>query len=260
MGVGGARERYPKTVTVLEGLINERNTWRLLGKLYTDRLVTAARPPPVLPPPAPRSEKQLIERLFQRSAAVRQAWIVVEWLERNAQDQMEESMMTQLQYFTDSTVAWENTLAALESGSGGPNMVTELDPDAPLRSGKQLHSLDQSDEARLVRALFVLVRCGLLEEGQELCCRVGQVLPSSLDDFAYHESLSRPGELPLWRGGSCSTTPTTRAEQEEELLEANCQWRATSTETSGNVWPGIWPRTQRFPSTSEPFTLRSVEI
>ena len=57
----------------------------------------------------------------------------------------------------------------------GPNMVTELDPDAPLRSGKQLHSLDQADEARLVRALFVLVRCGLLEEGQELCCRVGQV-------------------------------------------------------------------------------------
>jgi len=174
VGVGGARERSPKTVAVLEGLINERNTWRLFGKLYTDRLVTAARPPPVLPPPAPRSEKQLIERLFQRSAAVRQAWIVVEWLERNAQDQMEESMMTQLQYFTDSTVAWENTLAALESGTGGPNMVTELDPDAPLRSGKQLHSLDQSDEARLVRALFVLVRCGLLEEGQELCCRVGQ--------------------------------------------------------------------------------------
>ena len=175
MGVGGARERYPKTVTVLEGLINERNTWRLLGKLYTDRLVTAARPPPVLPPLSPRSEKQLIERLFQRSSAVRQAWIVVEWLERNAQDQMEESMMRQLQYFTDSTVAWENTLAALESGTGGPNMVTELDPDAPLRSGKQLHSLDQADEARLVRALFVLVRCGLLEEGQELCCRVGQV-------------------------------------------------------------------------------------
>ena len=50
-------------------------------------------------------------------------------------------------------------------------MVTELDPDAPLRQGKQLHSLDQEDEARLVKVLFVLVRCGLLEEGQELCVR-----------------------------------------------------------------------------------------
>ena len=35
--VSGVRERCPKTVTVLEGLTNERNTWRLMGKLYTDR-------------------------------------------------------------------------------------------------------------------------------------------------------------------------------------------------------------------------------
>ena len=27
--------------------------------------------------------------MFQRSAAVRQAWIVVEWLERNAQDKLD---------------------------------------------------------------------------------------------------------------------------------------------------------------------------
>ena len=50
-------------------------------------------------------------------------------------------------------------------------MVTEMDPDAPLRTGKQLHSLDQEDETRLVRTLFQFVRCGLLEEGQELCIR-----------------------------------------------------------------------------------------
>ena len=53
-------------------------------------------------------------------------------------------------------------------------MVTELDPDAPLRTGKQLHSLDQEDETRLIKTLFGCVRCGLLEEGQELCVRVGQ--------------------------------------------------------------------------------------
>ena len=116
----------------------------------------------------------MIERLFQRSAAVRQAWIVLEWLERNAQDQMEDLVMSQLQYFSESTVAWENTLSSLQTGKAGPNMVRELDPDAPHRTGRQLHSLDQEDEARLVRALFGCVRCGLLEDGQELCARVGQ--------------------------------------------------------------------------------------
>jgi len=172
--VDRARDKFPKTLTVLEGLTNERNTWRLMGKLYNDRLVTCLRQQQVLPPPAQNSERQVIERLFQRSPNVRQAWIVVEWLERNAQDQMEEIVFNQMQYFSDSTVAWENTLSALQSGTGGHNMVTELDPDAPHRTGKQLHSLDQEDETRLVKALFGCVRCGLLEEGQDLCVRVGQ--------------------------------------------------------------------------------------
>jgi len=168
-----ARQRFPKTITVREGLTNERNTWRLLGKLYTDRLVTSSKEPE-LPDPSPGSERQVIERLFARSPSVRQAWIVVEWLERNAQDHMEELLMQEMQYFADSSVGWENTLDALERGVGGPNMVTSMDPDANIRTGKQLHSLDQDDEGRLLKALFIMVRCGLLEEGQELCAKVGQ--------------------------------------------------------------------------------------
>lgn len=171
--VGSAKNKFPKTVTVMEALNNERNTWRLVGKLYNDRLVTCQKPTQDLPPPSPGSERQIIERLFQRSAAVRQAWIVVEWLERNAQDKLDD-FYEQVQYFTDATVCWENTLAALERGTGGPNMVKELDPDAPCRTGKKLHDLDLEDEQRLLKALFVCVRCGLLEEGQDLCVRVGQ--------------------------------------------------------------------------------------
>ena len=168
-----AKEKFPKTMSVLEGLTNERNTWRLMGKLYNDRLVTCLKDTEEAPP-AKNSERQVIERLFQRNAEVRQAWIVVEWLERNAQDQEEDSLLNQMQFFSDSPVAWENTLSALQRGAIGPNMVTELDPDAPLRTGKQLHSLDQEDEARLVRTLFWCVRCGLLEDGQDLCVRLGQ--------------------------------------------------------------------------------------
>ena len=53
-------------------------------------------------------------------------------------------------------------------------MVKEMDPDAPCRTGKKLHDLDLEDEQRLLKALFVCMRCGLLEEGQDLCVRVGQ--------------------------------------------------------------------------------------
>ena len=133
--------------------------------------------------------------MFQWSAAVRvrQAWIVVEWLERNVQDKLDDfyeqveidfgesgwivqSFLLQVQYFTDATVCWENTLEALEleRGTGGPNMVKEMDPDALCRTGKKLHDLDLEDEQRLLKALFMCVRCELLEEGQDLCVRVGQ--------------------------------------------------------------------------------------
>ena len=70
-------------------------------------------------------------------------------------------------------------MSSLQMGKVGPNMVRELDPDAPHRTGRQLHSLDQEDEARLVRALFGCVRCGLLEDGQELCARVGLSWPAA---------------------------------------------------------------------------------
>ena len=172
--VDRARDKYPKTMSVLEVLTNERNTWRLMGKLYNDRLVTCLKDQGDIPQPAKNSERQVIERLFQRNSEVRQAWIVVEWLERNAQDQEEDSLVNQMQFFSDSPVAWENTLSALQRGAIGPNMITEMDPDAPLRTGKQLHTLDQEDETRLIKTLFGCVRCGLLEEGQELCVRVGQ--------------------------------------------------------------------------------------
>ena len=57
--VDRARDKFPKTLTVLEGLTNERNTWRLMGKLYNDRLVTCLRPPHELPTPVQNSERQV---------------------------------------------------------------------------------------------------------------------------------------------------------------------------------------------------------
>jgi len=172
--VDRAMDRFHKTLSVLEGLTNERNTWRLMGKLYNDRLVTALKDNSDLLPPIKNSERQIVERLFQGNADIRQTWIVVEWLERNAKSQEEEVLANQMQLFSEGGVAWENSLSAIQRGVASPNMVSELDPDAPGRTGRQLHSLDQEEETRLIKTLFGCVRCGLLEDGQDLCIRVGQ--------------------------------------------------------------------------------------
>jgi len=169
-----SKDKLPKTYSVLQDLVNERNTWRIMGKLYTDRLVTCAQAPPDLPAPAPGSEKQIIERFFVNNKEVRQAYMVVDWLEKNAQDEHEQIITQQMEWFSDATISWENTTAALSRGQGGPHMVKELDPDAPNRTGLQLHDLDQQDETRLVFCLYGLVRIGLLDEAQELCIRLGQ--------------------------------------------------------------------------------------
>jgi hypothetical protein len=52
-------------------------------------------------------------------------------------------------------VGWENTLSALCRGQGGgPNMVKSLDPDAPHRTAKQLHDLDQERGIMRINLFF----------------------------------------------------------------------------------------------------------
>jgi len=43
------------------------------------------------------------------------------------------------------------------------------DPDAPLRTGKKIDSLDQEDDEQLLKYIFTLLRAGKLEEAQKLC-------------------------------------------------------------------------------------------
>jgi hypothetical protein len=68
-------------------LSHEKNTWRLIGKLYHDRLSAHneamdtdgdACSPLVLK----MSEKKMVEKLFARDQALRQAQAVVDWLEQ----------------------------------------------------------------------------------------------------------------------------------------------------------------------------------
>ena len=143
-------------------LENERNTWRLIYCLYQNRLdSTDLESQMEIDSNSNVSEKDVIEALFKSSKLIREYQMIIDWLERNALDQADR--LPTIEAFTDSTVAWENTLHQLlnkEVGiafSSTRPVCTSMDPDAPIREGKPLHDLDQEDDARLEKRMLVEV-------------------------------------------------------------------------------------------------------
>ncbi|XP_071392851.1 LOW QUALITY PROTEIN: nuclear pore complex protein Nup107, partial [Centroberyx affinis] len=167
-----------KTAGVRWLLQQENATWRLVTSLYRDRVQSALEDDIMTDLAAPsESEKVVVDQLFQRDAVVRQSQLVVDWLESIAKDQIGD-FSDNIEYYAKN-VCWENTLHALKlrrTSSAGLTvpLVTELDPDAPLRQQRPLADLDREDDARLLKNLFSLIRAGMTEEAQRLCKRCGQ--------------------------------------------------------------------------------------
>ncbi|KAM7367362.1 hypothetical protein PAMP_015268 [Pampus punctatissimus] len=167
-----------KTAGVRWLLQQESCSWRLITSLYRDRVQLAMEDDIMTDMVIPsESEKVVVEQLFQRDAVIRQSQLVVDWLESIAKDQIGD-FSDNIEYYAKN-VCWENTLHALKlrrkSGTAFTvPLVTELDPDAPLRQQRPLADLDREDDARLLKNLFTLIRAGMTEEAQRLCKRCGQ--------------------------------------------------------------------------------------
>ncbi|XP_066579929.1 nuclear pore complex protein Nup107 isoform X2 [Amia ocellicauda] len=173
------QQKFSKTASVLWLLQQEMVTWRLLTSLYRDRIQSALEDELMIDVAAQSaSEKVIMEHLFQRDAVVRQSQLVVDWLESIAKDEIGD-FSDNIEFYAKS-VYWENTLHTLKqrrtTSHGGFNrpLVTELDPDAPIRQKRPLADLDREDDVRLLKYLFTLVRAGMTDEAQRLCKRCGQ--------------------------------------------------------------------------------------
>lgn len=174
--IKGLKSKVRTTITTDEKwLENERNTWRLIYCLYQDRLNSESQENNIMPYLGV-SEKLCVENLYKRDSLVRESQLIIDWLECNALDQ--ESNEPKVQYFTNRTIGWENTLHQLQASdsiafkSTRP-IVTRMDPDAPLRQNLPLHDLDIEDEERICRKIFRDIRCGRLEEAQALSLHCG---------------------------------------------------------------------------------------
>lgn len=109
---------------------------------------------------------------------MRESQLIIDWLECNAYDR--ESNVPKVEFFTDkASICWENTLHQLESEDNivfrsSKKIVSELDPDAPIRQNANLHDLDEEDDERLAKKVFSDIRCGKFDDAQNLCLHCGQ--------------------------------------------------------------------------------------
>lgn len=196
------QQKFSKTASVLWLLRQEMVTWRLIASLYRDRIQSALEDENMFEIVAPNaSEKMIMDKLFERDTLVRQSQLVVDWLESIAKDDVGD-FSENIEFYAKA-VYWENTLHTLKQknflvlGSKRP-LVTELDPDAPIRQKLPLDDLDREDDIRLLKYLFTLIRAGMTDEAQRLCKRCGQAWrAATLEGWKlYHDpNITQGGEL-----------------------------------------------------------------
>uniref|UniRef100_A0A2P2HXF4 Nuclear pore complex protein n=1 Tax=Hirondellea gigas TaxID=1518452 RepID=A0A2P2HXF4_9CRUS len=171
-----------KTRQMLQQLVGERNMWRLLRSLYLDRQCRSETPLDDAADMAGwlKSDQDVVTELYDASREIREGQLVVDWLEKSASEALQQ-LPEKLEHYTDSHVAWENTLRIVKAsarghgqGVGSERLISSVDPDAPVRYGKVLHDLDQEDERVLVRRVMLCLRSGQEAEAQDKCVASGQ--------------------------------------------------------------------------------------
>lgn len=159
-------------------LAEEANTWKLLHCLYADSTTEHPESLDSLITETTLSQQILVEALFRSDSELRLLQLLVDWLEASAAYQ-EEATKTSAPIISNN-IHWGNTLHHLLIGSSLFNkekskaMVTCMDPDAPRRQNKTIHSDDQKDDNDLCKRIFTEVRCGKFKEAVSLCISAGQ--------------------------------------------------------------------------------------
>ncbi|KAH3697745.1 hypothetical protein DPMN_085255, partial [Dreissena polymorpha] len=181
-------EKFTRTFNVLQQLSDEECTWKLIKNLFKDRQETAMKEEfmmdemkeePTVVQGVHQSDARIANDLLDKDQSVREAQVVVDWLESSAQDNWE-YFSENIKFFSDRAVGYENAKHRLQTRSSGlpigadRSLITELDPDAPIRQNKLLDDLDKEDEDRLLQYIFVCIRAGQLEKAQKMCIDCGQ--------------------------------------------------------------------------------------
>ncbi|RWS04618.1 nuclear pore complex protein Nup107-like isoform X1, partial [Dinothrombium tinctorium] len=186
-----------------EFLRNERNTWRLARVLYEDRLKNEGKnkiylsniihcfacldqentedDEMVVDNDVRRSDREVIDALYDRDSKLRQMQLVIDWLEQNENDALNEEETFKLEFYSEGPYYWENTLHYIvnyqdkfkDKKKTERELCLEMDPDASLRTSKPIHDIDIEDEDRLMKFIFRYLRAGKLNEGKLIAHKMG---------------------------------------------------------------------------------------
>ncbi|XP_015789008.1 nuclear pore complex protein Nup107 [Tetranychus urticae] len=218
----------PKDVTTLpprmETLLrSERNSWRIIRGLFEDRVKSAensqlemsdAEDMMVDAANKKMSDQEVIDAFFERDINARTMQLVIDWLERNEQEDMDsEKYCDKMEFYSEGPHSWENTLHSIKNRQltiTDSQHCLEMDPDAPIRSNRPLHDLDKEDENRLFKHILRYLRAGRLDFAKEIAEKLGHhwlaaVLDGWIlfDDLNFKEGLTEDEGMLVVQGNAC---------------------------------------------------------
>ncbi|XP_022658066.1 nuclear pore complex protein Nup107-like [Varroa destructor] len=168
VGAGEIRE-------LIEFFHNEKFTWKLVWAFLAagqgNDSITNMEETAELRLPA--SDAEEIEELFDSSFDFRKIQTLVDWLEHRYAEEKCASKTASLHAYKDNGFMYECTRHAILKNQANCDIITELDPDAPIRQRRVLHEQDTEDEQRFFRCVFELVRAGKPTEAQKLAIDQG---------------------------------------------------------------------------------------
>ncbi|KAG8179404.1 hypothetical protein JTE90_026304 [Oedothorax gibbosus] len=216
-----------KVSDMLTSLQLERNTWRLLRILFQDRLEAdmVDEAEMLMSTLGKTSDKQIVDNLYQKDAYIRQSQLIVDWLEKNNEEDIQSTFFDKFEHFTDKCIALEHSLNELTTSNINRNhkSIREMDPDAAFRQESYpLHETDKENERRLFKFMFICIRAGKLDEAQQLAERFGEAwLAAALEGWRLHHDPNYEAEV--------------TAGQELQTIEGNKYrdlWKAACWEAS----------------------------
>lgn len=176
---------YPNKVHKLQENLKlmklEIDTWMLLEILLKERLSGASGGGGGDEEALLRSERELSDALFAKNSEMRQAQLIIDWLEYLVRSSDDNQHKLKLNFVNQNHGAWENTLLHLkqqqqqQASNTHRNIVTAMDPDAQTRQGKKLMELDEEDDRNLLKYLFYCIRSGQFNQACNTCEKSGQI-------------------------------------------------------------------------------------